>query len=158
MAPTNLPGARRCLDCGASSWLIVSLLSDSREQVICGGCGARGGSAPQPHCDPRRTAPGPQIPFGPVLRVEVEAGSESALHRALAATAATWIAQGGADWRFWQSLTPSLGCRMSPQQAAVFHAGLELMQLLALSPQGRKAIADLCGVDDGSGRDDGRPR
>lgn len=82
--------------------------------------------------------------FGASTRLKIESGDDLALLHGLAATAALWFRLAGHDIRSRQGIG-AMHCASheSPELGAVLAAALDLCDLLELSPQGRKAIADL---------------
>lgn len=86
------------------------------------------------------------LPFSDSLRAQVQSGDEAAILRALVCLAAVWIEAGGASVDDYHSIGPTTCvAHQNPRSGALLAAGLDVLRVLNLSPQGRKAVADFCG-------------
>lgn len=93
---------------------------------------------------PPAPTPAPRVAFafGKETRDRVLAGDQAALFMALAATAAQWLDAAGYSHRM--NLPSAVQCVALPaRQAAFVAAALDLVAVLRLSAQGRKALSDL---------------
>lgn len=79
-----------------------------------------------------------------VLLDEVSKGGEAAFMRAVAATALLWFSTSGYGPSQYSRVTPAhCAAESDPMRRGVLAAALSLRDLLQLSPDGRKALADL---------------
>lgn len=85
----------------------------------------------------------PQLPFGEATRELIAAGDNEALLRGLACLAGCWIQAAGGDVAKKSEITATNGVvHESPALGALLLAGLDLLAVIELSPQGREAIAN----------------
>ena len=83
------------------------------------------------------------MPFGPELQALLDQGDEKALVLAVAHTAAHWVALGGDDARLARQISRA-ACAASPDRTGMLVlAGLDLIDLLGSTPNGREALRDL---------------
>lgn len=92
--------------------------------------------------------------LSPLLAARIAAGEEAALLQALLAYARSWVESAGSRLEHREAIScvhvaadlrPKYSAGSTPEQRALLAAGCDLFDLLAATPQGRKAIADFLG-------------
>ena len=81
-------------------------------------------------------------PWSPAAIDRVRADADGALANAMATLAKSWCLQCGTDFEHMKLPGSALAAPDGPRQGLLL-AAHDLMTLLAQSPQGRKALADL---------------
>lgn len=84
----------------------------------------------------------PRINMSQQQRELLNAGNPDDLTRALVLLAAEWMIRSGSHIRL-RDVVPTVQVALGGANGAVLAAALDLVTVLELTPQGRKAVADL---------------
>lgn len=84
--------------------------------------------------------------FGPELLAQIESGDDEALLCGVISTACLWLEFSGVALSF-HGVPTAAHCVASdsPAKGALMAAAKDVLAVLALSPQGRKALFQFCG-------------
>lgn len=86
----------------------------------------------------------PRVNMSQQQRQLLGAGNPDDLTRSLVQLAADWMLRAGSHIRL-RDMVPTVQVAVGGKDGAVLAAALDLLTVLELTPQGRKAVADLVG-------------